>query len=58
MEMFFFLFSFQMEHFIDHLQQSTISNQIFPQIANGFSDTVPLVREQTIKVRNINGYAS
>ena len=45
-----------MEHFIDHLQQSTISNQIFPQIANGFSDTVPLVREQTIKVHA--GYVS
>ena len=45
-----FLFNFQLEHFIPHLQPSTVNNQIFPHVANGFSDTVPVMREQTIKV--------
>lgn len=39
----------QMEHYIGHLQPSTINDQIFPQIANGFLDTNPMIREQTIK---------
>ena len=43
-------FSFQLEQFIDNLQPSTVSNQIFPHIASGFTDTVPALREQTIKV--------
>ncbi|XP_039283271.1 N-terminal kinase-like protein [Nilaparvata lugens] len=39
----------QLEHFIDHLQASTVNEQIFPQIANGFLDTNPTIREQTVK---------
>ncbi|XP_075223189.1 N-terminal kinase-like protein yata [Lycorma delicatula] len=39
----------QLEHFIDHLQSSTVNDQIFPQIANGFLDTNPTIREQTVK---------
>lgn len=39
----------QLEHFIDHLQANTINDQIFPQIVNGFMDTNPTIREQTVK---------
>ncbi|XP_065214218.1 N-terminal kinase-like protein [Planococcus citri] len=39
----------QMESYIGHLQASTINDQIFPQIVNGFLDTNPMIREQTIK---------
>ncbi|XP_054264918.1 N-terminal kinase-like protein isoform X2 [Macrosteles quadrilineatus] len=39
----------QLEHFIDHLQSTTVNDQIFPQIANGFMDTNPTIREQTVK---------
>ncbi|XP_065339794.1 N-terminal kinase-like protein [Cloeon dipterum] len=39
----------QLELFIDHLQPSTVNDQIFPQLANGFMDTNPTIREQTIK---------
>ncbi len=39
----------QLEHFIGHLHSSTV-NQIFPKIADGFSDTIPAMREQTVKV--------
>ncbi|XP_046688282.1 N-terminal kinase-like protein [Homalodisca vitripennis] len=39
----------QLEHFIDHLQPSTVNDQIFPQVANGFMDTNPTIREQTVK---------
>ena len=40
----------QLDQFIDHLQPATVNDQIFPHIATGFSDTVPALREQTIKV--------
>lgn len=43
----------QLEHFIGHLQASTINDQIFPQIAHGFMDTNPTIREQTVKVCTI-----
>lgn len=42
----------QLEHFIGHLQAATVNDQIFPQIAHGFMDTNPTIREQTVKVRN------
>ncbi|KAG8323712.1 N-terminal kinase-like protein [Homalodisca vitripennis] len=32
-----------------HLQPSTVNDQIFPQVANGFMDTNPTIREQTVK---------
>lgn len=40
----------QLEFFIGHLQASTVNDQIFPQIAHGFMDTNPTIREQTVKV--------
>lgn len=40
----------QLEHFIGHLQAATVNDQIFPQVAHGFMDTNPTIREQTVKV--------
>jgi hypothetical protein len=34
-----------------HLQAATVNDQIFPQVAHGFMDTNPTIREQTVKVR-------
>lgn len=34
---------------LGHLQASTVNDQIFPQIAHGFMDTNPTIREQTVK---------
>ncbi|XP_063221892.1 N-terminal kinase-like protein isoform X1 [Bacillus rossius redtenbacheri] len=39
----------QLDHFIGHLQAVTVNDQIFPQIVNGFMDTNPTIREQTVK---------
>ncbi|XP_060081626.1 N-terminal kinase-like protein isoform X2 [Ylistrum balloti] len=39
----------QIESFIDYLQPAVVNDQIFPQISTGFMDTVPAVRESTIK---------
>jgi len=33
-----------------HLQAATVNDQIFPQVAHGFVDTNPTIREQTVKV--------
>ncbi|ORX50585.1 ARM repeat-containing protein [Hesseltinella vesiculosa] len=35
--------------FIDHLTDKVVCQQVFPHVATGFTDTIPLVREQTIK---------
>lgn len=39
----------QLEFFIGHLQAGTVNEQIFPQVAHGFMDTNPTIREQTVK---------
>uniref|UniRef100_A0A7M5UK70 N-terminal kinase-like protein n=2 Tax=Clytia hemisphaerica TaxID=252671 RepID=A0A7M5UK70_9CNID len=39
----------QMEKFVKHLQKSVVNNQIFPCVATGFGDTLPAMREQTVK---------
>ncbi|KAL1377690.1 hypothetical protein pipiens_016093 [Culex pipiens pipiens] len=39
----------QLELFIGHLQTGVVNDQIFPQIAHGFLDTNPTIREQTVK---------
>ncbi|XP_014213325.1 N-terminal kinase-like protein [Copidosoma floridanum] len=39
----------QLDRFVNHLQPVTINEAIFPQVARGFLDTNPAVREQTIK---------
>ncbi|KAG1114379.1 hypothetical protein G6F42_014199 [Rhizopus arrhizus] len=38
-----------MPKFIDHMTNKMITNQVFPHIATGFTDTIPIIREQTIK---------
>ncbi|KAJ2944793.1 hypothetical protein O0L34_g1683 [Tuta absoluta] len=39
----------QLDQFIMHLQNSTVNDQIFPQVVHGFLDTNPIIREQTVK---------
>lgn len=39
----------QLQHYISHLQSSTINDQIFPQIANGFLDTNTMIRGMTVE---------
>lgn len=39
----------QIEFFVEHLQTSTVNEQIFPHVIQGFMDTNPIVRESTIK---------
>lgn len=34
---------------IDHLPQKIVNDKIFPQMVTGFSDVMPVVREQTVK---------
>ena len=36
---------------MQHLKPSTVDEQIFPHVALGFNDTVPAMREHTVKVR-------
>ncbi|KAI8883737.1 hypothetical protein K501DRAFT_333114 [Backusella circina FSU 941] len=38
-----------MPKFIHHMTNKMVTNQIYPNIATGFSDTIPIIREQTIK---------
>lgn len=37
-------------HFIGHLQPQVVNDQIFPNVAIGFLDTNPYIRDQTIEV--------
>ncbi|KAI9319642.1 armadillo-type protein [Dichotomocladium elegans] len=38
-----------MPKFIEHIPSKVVTNQIFPNVSTGFTDTVPVIREQTIK---------
>ncbi|KAI8984470.1 hypothetical protein BDF20DRAFT_816989 [Mycotypha africana] len=38
-----------MSKFVDHMTNKMVTNQVFPNIATGFTDTVPIIREQTIR---------
>lgn len=40
-------------HFIGHLQPQVVNDQIFPNVAMGFLDTNPYIRDQTIEVRTL-----
>ncbi|KAK7104395.1 N-terminal kinase-like protein [Littorina saxatilis] len=39
----------QVEFFVEHLTHAVVNDQIFPNIASGFMDTNPVVRESTVK---------
>lgn len=39
----------KMEEFINYLQPSVINNQLFSSIAQGFLDTSPVIRDETIR---------
>ncbi|CAO3638425.1 unnamed protein product [Cunninghamella blakesleeana] len=38
-----------MPKFIDHIPNKLVVSQVFPNVATGFTDTVPIIREQTVK---------
>ena len=40
----------QIEFLIEHMDPKTVNDQIYPQIATGFLDTNPTIREHTVKV--------
>ncbi len=39
-----------MELFINYIQTPVVNEQVFPHVAQGFLDSNPLIREQTVKV--------
>jgi SCY1-like protein 1 len=39
-----------LEQFVQHLKPQIVDEQIFPHVALGFGDSVPAMREQTVKV--------
>ncbi|GAV00815.1 hypothetical protein RvY_11611 [Ramazzottius varieornatus] len=39
----------QLRFYIDHLSSNIVNNQIFTHVANGFLDTNPAIREETVK---------
>ena len=42
-----------MDLFVQHLQPAIVNNQVFPNVATGFGDTLPAMRENTVKVRRL-----
>ena len=38
-----------LEYFVEHLSPSLINDQIFPNVANGFLDQSPALRDLTVK---------
>ena len=38
----------QIEHFVEHLSNKVVNNEVFPQIQNGFIDKEPIIREKTV----------
>lgn len=47
-----------MEFFVKYLNPKIVDTQIYPQLATGFTDTVPALREETIKVLEIIKYVA
>ena len=43
----------QMNFYIEHIPVNIVNEQLYPNIALGFNDTNPLVRETTIKVHTL-----
>ncbi|XP_045584543.1 N-terminal kinase-like protein isoform X1 [Procambarus clarkii] len=39
----------QIEFLVEHMNLSTVNDQVFPQLATGFLDTNPTIREHTVK---------
>ncbi len=40
----------QLDAFIEHLSATVINEQIFPNLCQGFCDSIPAIRESTIRV--------
>ena len=43
-----------MDKFVHHLQPALVNDQVFPNVATGFGDTLPAMREQTVKVCDVS----
>ncbi len=41
----------QLDAFIEHLSATAINDQIFPNLCQGFCDSIPAIRESTIRVK-------
>lgn len=39
----------QVDQFMDHLSPDVVNQEVFPHVVQGFSDTNPTIREQTVK---------
>ena len=39
----------QLHLFVEYLSEDVVNTQIYPNIATGFSDTIPAMREQTVR---------
>lgn len=39
----------QVDQFMDHLSPEVVNQEVFPHVVQGFSDTNPTIREQTVK---------
>lgn len=39
-----------MELFINYIQPNIVNEQVFPHVVQGFLDSNPVIREQTVKV--------
>jgi SCY1-like protein 1 len=50
------LIIWQIDTFVEFLQPATVNDKIFPHIVHGFTDTNPVVRESTIKVRYLRTF--
>lgn len=43
-----------MELFINYLQPNVVNEQVFIHVAQGFLDSNPVIREQTVKVNFVD----
>lgn len=43
-----------MELFINYLQPNIVNEQVFIHVAQGFLDSNPVIREQTVKVKFVD----
>lgn len=39
----------QVDQFVDHLEPAVVNREVFPHVVQGFADTNPAIREQTVK---------
>jgi len=45
-----------MESFINYIQPNVVNESVFPHVCQGFLDSNPVIREQTVKVSHLFNY--